>query len=78
MIHKYFSVLEGFVKTNFAAVHNNQLNKMIGCGSITDGEFKLEVHIMNFNEQDYYDTNLVKGDKIEVIGIMQPGKLYYW
>ncbi|XP_071574402.1 uncharacterized protein [Temnothorax nylanderi] len=62
-------VVEGYIKTNFTSVHHNLLDKMIGCGSITDGEFKLEVHIMNFNEEEYY--NLRKGDKVKVNGIMQ-------
>lgn len=65
-----FTVLEGYVKTNFSSVHNNKLNKMIGCGSITDGTFKLEIHIVNFIDDDYYELDIRKGDKIEVIGIM--------
>lgn len=48
-----------------------KLNKTIGCGSLTNGNFKLEVHIMNFDEDEYYDMGIQKGDKIQVIGIMQ-------
>jgi len=43
------------------------VNKKISFGSLTDGRFKLEVHIMNFEESEY---NLMKGDKVKVIGIM--------
>jgi len=47
------------------------LNKIIGCGSLTDGQWKIEVHIMNFNEKDYHDKEITKGDKVQVIGTMQ-------
>lgn len=57
---------------------NNRLNKMIGCGSITDGKFKLEVSILNFDDEEYLNLNLNKSDKIEIIGIMQSsGKNIY-
>ncbi|XP_072750408.1 cysteine protease ATG4B isoform X7 [Anoplolepis gracilipes] len=62
------SSLKGYIKTNFGVLYNNNLNKKIGCGSITDGCFKLEVHIMDFDEEAY---NLMKGDKIKIIGEMQ-------
>jgi len=69
--------LEGYVKSNFASIHNNKLNKVIGCGSLTDGIYKLEVHIVNFNDDDYLAQNIRKGDKIEVTGIIRnPGKTY--
>ncbi|XP_029171953.1 uncharacterized protein LOC114941216 isoform X1 [Nylanderia fulva] len=60
--------LEGYIKSNFGPIYKTNLNKKIGCGSITDGYFKLEVHIINFDENDY---ELMKGDKIKVIGEMQ-------
>lgn len=44
---------------------------MIGCGSITDGEYKMEVHIINFSHDDYFELDINKGDELEVIGIMQ-------
>jgi len=50
---------------------------MIGCGSITDGTYKLEVHILNFNEDDYYEMEISKGDKIKIVGTMYAtGKQY--
>jgi len=44
---------------------------MIGCGSITDGIYKLEVHILNFTDDDYSTYDIRKGHHIEIIGIMQ-------
>jgi len=68
-------VLEGYVKSNFASVYNNKLNKNIGCGSLTDGIYKLEIHIINFKEDDFYVEDIRKGDKIEVVGkISNTGK----
>jgi len=63
--------LEAFIKTNFTETHNNKLDKIIGCGSITDGIFKLQVHIINFSEETYYTLNINKGDKIEIKGVLQ-------
>ncbi|XP_070171020.1 uncharacterized protein [Polyergus mexicanus] len=73
-------ILEEFVKTNFTETHNNKLNKFISCGSITDGIYKLEVHIINFSYDDFLKLEINKGDKIEIIGIMQTSGnryLYY-
>jgi len=67
-IHIFYIVLERYVKSNFASIYNNKLNKNIGCGSLTDGIYKLEIHIINFNEDDFYVEDIRKGDKIEVVG----------
>jgi len=67
----FFIVLETYIKTNFAEVHDNKLNKYIGCGSVTDGTFKLEIHILNFSIDDYSILNLNKGDKVQMIGVIQ-------
>jgi len=56
---------------NFTETHNNKLNKIIGCGSITDSIFKVQVHIINFSEEAYNYLNINKGDKIEIIGVLQ-------
>lgn len=45
--------------------------QVIGCGSITDGTYKLEVHILNFTNEDYFAQDINKGDHVEVIGIME-------
>ena len=64
-------VLEGYVKTNLYEAFNDKLNKYIGYGSITDGFYKLEIHVKNFSQNEFFEQKLNKGDKIEVIGIMQ-------
>ncbi|XP_071582010.1 uncharacterized protein [Temnothorax nylanderi] len=64
-------ILEGYIKTNFAIIYNNKLNKTIGCGSLTDGEYRLEVHIINFNPDMYNHLNIKKGDKVKIIGTIQ-------
>jgi len=38
---------------------------------ITDGIFKVQVHIINFSEQAYYNLNINKGVKIKIIGVLQ-------
>jgi len=67
--------LEGYIKTNFSESHNNKFNK-IGCGSITDSIFKLEVHIINFSKDNYVQLIINKGDKIEITGVIQTGNKY--
>jgi len=52
-------------------MHDNKLNKYIGYGSVTDGTFKLEIHILNFSIDDYIKLNLNKGDKVEIISVIQ-------
>lgn len=64
------SVIEAYVKTNFAPILNNKLNKIIGCGSLTDGTYKLQVHIINYNNDDYFAMDIKKGDKVEILGSM--------
>lgn len=66
-------MLEGYIKSNFGSIYNS-LNKKIGCGSITDGKFKLEVHIINYDESEY---DFKKGDKIKMIGVMQNAGMKY-
>jgi len=74
-IYIFYIVLEGYVKSNFASIYNNKLNKNIGCGSLTDGIYKLEIHIINFKEDDLFIEDIKKGDKIEVVGkISNTGK----
>lgn len=58
------------------------MNKIIGCGSITDGSYKLEIHIMNFSYDEYLELEIKKGDKVKITGIMQAGGkniyIYYY
>ncbi|XP_036138393.1 uncharacterized protein LOC105832794 [Monomorium pharaonis] len=65
-------VLEGYVKSNFMEREypNDECNTF-GCGSITDGTYKLEIHIKNFSRTDYLELGIGKGDKISVIGTIK-------
>ncbi|KAL0114824.1 hypothetical protein PUN28_011869 [Cardiocondyla obscurior] len=63
--------LDGYIKTNFAEIHDPKLNKKIGCGAITDGMYKLEVHILEFSKIEYIKLNINKGNKVQIIGLIQ-------
>ncbi|KAL6418578.1 hypothetical protein ACFW04_011996 [Cataglyphis niger] len=63
-----------FIKSNFGSIYINNLNTKIGCGSLTNGYFKLEVHIIDFDKNEY---NFTKGDKIKIIGVMQNTGINY-
>jgi len=67
--------LEAYIKTNFAEIYDNKLNKTIGYGSVTDGTYKLEIHIVNFIIDNYSKLNINKGDKVEMIGVIQTGNI---
>ncbi|CAL1685219.1 unnamed protein product [Lasius platythorax] len=69
-------VLKGYIKTNFAKYYGNDYEipkgrHEFGCGSITDGTYKLEVHAQKFDQDNYIQLNLGKGDKIEIKGTMK-------
>ncbi|KAL0098957.1 hypothetical protein PUN28_020900 [Cardiocondyla obscurior] len=73
--------LDGYIKTNFAEIHDPKLNKKIGCGAITDGMYKLEVHILEFSKIEYIKLNINKGNKVQIIGLIQSSgkkKLYLY
>ncbi|XP_012540302.1 uncharacterized protein LOC105838919 [Monomorium pharaonis] len=70
-------MLRGYIKSNFMEIYDDKLNKLIGCGSITDGTYKLEIHIKDFSYTDYLTRGIEKGDKIKVIGIMQTDNPIY-
>jgi len=62
---RYFSVVQGYVKTNFNKFSNNF--KTYGYGSITDGMYKLEIQII-----DYEHTNeFINGQQIEIKGYIK-------
>lgn len=42
---------------------------------MTDGIFKLKVHIISFMTDDYLKHNINKGDKVELIGVIQTGNI---
>ncbi|XP_029167920.1 uncharacterized protein LOC114943513 [Nylanderia fulva] len=58
-------IIRGYIKTNF----NKFLNsfKTIGCGSITDKMYKLEIQIVNYDNDVYFD----KGQMIEMKGYVK-------
>ncbi|XP_018368155.1 PREDICTED: uncharacterized protein LOC108764410, partial [Trachymyrmex cornetzi] len=64
-------ILEAYIKTNFITKYHHKFNKHIGCGSVSDGFYKLETHITNFNEKEYSALKYNKGDKVEITGTMQ-------
>lgn len=72
-LHLHFFILlysnRSVYKNKFSSIHNPRLNKIIGCGVVTDGTFKLEVHVINFNIDAYLDLDLRKDDKIQIIEI---------
>lgn len=61
----YFSVVRGFIKTRFNTFTNNF--KTIGHGSITDGVYKLEIQIIEYEPENMYN----KGDYVELKGYVK-------
>lgn len=68
--------MEVYVKTNFC--ETSKFNQNIGCGSITDGTYKLEVNILSFSDDEYDVLNIKKGDKIEIIGSIGKNSNYFY
>lgn len=64
-------VVDAYIKSNFGEIFNNRLNKVIGCGSLTDGVYKVEVHILNFSNNNYDELYIKKGDAVQIKGVMQ-------
>ncbi|XP_012537937.2 uncharacterized protein LOC105837589 isoform X1 [Monomorium pharaonis] len=68
-------MLEAYVKSNFMERKNpNDNSNKFGCGSVTDGTYKLEIHIKDFSLTDYLALGINKGDKIRVTGTKQEDK----
>lgn len=67
----FFLDVEAFIKSNFSEMHNNLINKIIGIGSISDETYKIEVHVINFNDEDYSILDINKGDKVEITGYVR-------
>lgn len=63
-LNQYIFV-QGFIKTNFNALSNNQ--KTFGYGSITNGVHKLQIQIMNYEQT----TSFEKGEQVQVKGIVK-------
>ncbi|OXU19605.1 hypothetical protein TSAR_014710 (mitochondrion) [Trichomalopsis sarcophagae] len=56
--------INGFVKMKFISMPSRFENACYGCGSITDGVYKITVNISNFVPKD----DLSKGDAVSIIG----------
>ena len=63
-----FLSLKGYIKINFTELKSKFSNMFVGC--ITDGEFKLEVHISKNNNVDEF-TDLKKGNLIQIVGVLK-------
>lgn len=61
----YSTVIRGYIKTNFNILNNTY--KSYGCGSITDGCYKLQIQIMEYEQYSYFE----KGEYIEVKGYVK-------
>lgn len=60
-----FSVVHGFIKTNFNTCSNN--SNSYGYGSIMDGIYKLEIQITNYEQDNYFK----KGEEVEIKGYVK-------
>lgn len=58
-----FIAIDGYIKTPFVGVQSQFDDASYGCGSITDGFYKITVNIANFQP-----LNLRKGTAVHVIG----------
>lgn len=58
----YFTAIRGYIKTNF-----NILNNTYGYGSITDGSYKLQIQIMEYDQKSHFE----KGEYIELKGYVK-------
>lgn len=58
-------MVRGFIKTRLNTFTNSF--KTIGSGSITDGVYKLEVQIMEYEHENFYN----KGDYVELKGYVK-------
>ncbi|XP_043463976.1 uncharacterized protein LOC122499593 [Leptopilina heterotoma] len=65
--------MEGYIKTNFRRLKYEYQSQIVnyGIGSITDGEFKIDVRIYNFPETEH---NFEKGDPVSVTGFIKSYK----
>lgn len=60
--------MQAFIKTNFGIIVKATKGNDFGCGSITDGQFKMEIRIPKMTNANH---ELKKGDHIEVEGEVQ-------
>lgn len=58
-----FSALRGYIKTKFVSTASRYENSSYGCGSITDGTYKVSIQVSNFQDND-----IKKGTAVKVVG----------
>ncbi|XP_032675722.1 uncharacterized protein LOC116846247 isoform X2 [Odontomachus brunneus] len=51
-----YILVRGFIKTNFNCITINSYN--FACGSITDGKFKLEIQIKDYDDMNEFEKGL--------------------
>lgn len=63
---------QAYVKVNFAEVNGIKDKPSYGCGCLTDGKYKIEVHVETYR----YNFDINRGDKVEVFGKIQKKSVY--
>lgn len=63
---KFFLEIEGYIKTNFTMSESFNRAMTCGIGSITDGIYKVNIQVANFERSD-----LTKGQKVTVSGTVK-------
>jgi len=56
----YFTAIRGYIKTNFNIINNAFKNYV--CGFITGGSYKLQVQIIDYKQNSYFE----KGECVEL------------
>ena len=69
----YITAIDGYIKTKFVLTPSRFENASYGCGSITDGEYKITVRIVN-----YTPMTIQKGVAVNVIGEVNTNKSEYY
>ena len=58
-------MIKGYIKTKFAQSPSRAENMSYGCGSITDGQYKVTIQICNYTAIDIH-----KGDYVKDVGVV--------
>ena len=70
----YFLVTNGFIKTEFTKIEAVKEGlRDYGLGSITDGEYKLEIRLANINNLPNYK----KGTPVSIKGYVKSSSTYF-
>ena len=68
-----FVGIDGYIKTKFVVSESRYENASYGCGSITDGNYKITVHIINYVPIDFQ-----KGTAVNIIGQVNTDSSEYY